>query len=70
MEYNIPIVWESYKNYKVEADNLEEAVKLALQTFFKEPDDYYLEDSFNIDGIIKDNYLNEHFNLNKIINEL
>jgi hypothetical protein len=70
MEYNIPIVWESYKNYNVKADNLEEAVKLALKQFLSEPDENYLDDSFSIDDIVRDNYPNEDFDIHKIYNEL
>ncbi len=52
--YNIPIVWQSYKRYQVEAENLQQATELALKQFFSEPDELYIEDSFEIDGIIED----------------
>ena len=48
-KYSIPIIWESYKRYDVEAENLQEAVKEALKQFLKEPDENYLEDRFSID---------------------
>lgn len=64
--YNIPIVWQSYKRIPVQAENLEEAVKLALKQFLSEPDDLYIEDSFEIDEILKDEYPDEKFDLNKI----
>lgn len=68
--YSIPISWESYKRYSVEAENLEEAVKLALKQFLSEPDDAYIEASFEIDDIIDMEYPDEVFDLNKIIEEI
>jgi len=52
--YSIPINWQSYRRFYVEADNLQEAVEKALDQFFSEPDEDYLEDSFDIDGIVDD----------------
>ena len=69
-QYSIPISWESYKIYKVEAENLQEAVEKALKQFMSEPDENYLEDSFNIDSIIDDDYLDEEFDINKAIQKL
>lgn len=69
-EYEIPIVWESYKRYKVEANNLEEAVTKALKQFLSEPDYEYIEDSFSIDDIIYDENPNEDFDIHKIYNSL
>lgn len=68
--YNIPIVWQSYKRVPVQAENLEEAVKLALKQFLSEPDDLYIEDSFEIDGILSEDYPDENFDLNKILQEV
>ena len=51
-EYDIPIRWESYKRYKVNASNLEDAVEKALKQFLSEPDDKYINDSFEIDEIV------------------
>lgn len=68
--YNIPIVWQSYKRIPVQAENLEEAVKLALKQFLSEPDDLYIEDSFEIDEILRDDYPDEDFDLNKILQEI
>lgn len=65
--YNIPIVWQSYKRISIQAENLEEAVKLALKQFLSEPDDLYIEDSFEIDEILGDDYPDEAFDLNKIL---
>lgn len=70
MIYDIPITWQSYKNYKIEAENLEEAVELALKQFLSEPDDNYLEDSFEVDNIIYDDYPNEDLNLSKIYSKI
>lgn len=68
--YNIPIVWQSYKRISVQAQNLEEAVKTALKQFLSEPDDLYIDDSFEIDETLGEDYPDEHFNLDKIIQEL
>jgi hypothetical protein len=57
--YSIPIVWQSYKKYSVQAENLQEAVTKALSEFLKEHDDTYCEDSFIIDETIYDDYVNE-----------
>ena len=67
--YSIPIVWESYKRYNVEAENLQEAVTKALKEFLQEPDENYLEDSFSIDH--DDEGLNgESFDIHQVYNEL
>lgn len=68
--YNIPIIWQSYKRISVQAENLEEAVKLALKQFLSEPDDLYIEDSFEIDNMLSDDYQDEDFDLNKILQEI
>lgn len=65
--YNIPIVWQSYKRISVQAENLQEAVKLAVKQFLSEPDDLYLEDSFEIDEIVKEEHPGENFDLDKIL---
>ena len=71
MIYKIPITWESYKRYSVEAENIEEAIKLALKKFFSEPDEHYLEDSFQVvTEFLEEEHPNEEFDLNKIYNEL
>lgn len=67
--YNIPIVWESYKRYEVEAENLQEAVTKAVKQFLKEPDQNYIEDSFFIDEIVYEEY-NEDFDIHKTYKEL
>ena len=68
--YNIPIVWQSYKRIPVQAENLQEAVKLALKQFLSEPDELYIEDSFEIDEIVRDEHKDEDLDLNKIYNQL
>lgn len=68
--YNIPIIWQSYKIIPVQAESLEKAVKLALKQFLSEPDDLYIEDSFEIDEILYDDYPDEDFDLNKILQEI
>ena len=52
--YEIPIKWESYKRVKVEAENLQEATEKALKVFLDEPDDLYLDDSFEIDKYVQE----------------
>ena len=69
-EYSIPIVWESYKRIRVEADNLQEAVEKVLKQFLSEPDDEYIEDSFSIDEIIYDENPDENFDMNLVYNNL
>ena len=67
--YSIPIVWESYKRYDVEAENLQEAVTKALKEFLKEPDENYIDDSFSIDH--DDEGLGgESFDIHQVYNEL
>jgi len=69
-QYEIPIIWESYKRYSVEAENLEKAVTRALKQFLSEPDEVYVDDSFSIDEIIYEEYPNEIFDMNAIYNKL
>ena len=64
--YKIPIRWESYKRVTVEAENLQSAIYLALKQFLSEPDELYLEDSFEIDSIVKEDYPEEEYNLQEI----
>ena len=68
-EYDIPISWESYKRYKVNASNLEDAVEKALKQFLSEPDDNYINDSFEIDEIIYEE-TDESFDIHKIYKQL
>lgn len=61
--YEIPINFMGYKTYEVSAETLQEAVEEALKMFFNDPltEFNYIEDSFEIDGIVDDNYPNETF---------
>ena len=68
-EYNIPIIWESYKRYKVTANTLEEAILKALKQFLSEPDDNYINDSFEIDEIFYEE-TDEDFDIHKIYKQL
>jgi len=68
--YNIPVNYHSSKNYEVKAENLEEAIKQALKTFLSEPDENYLQDSFEIDRIVEDEYQDESYDYLKILNEI
>jgi len=52
--YKIPIKWESYKRIQVEAENLQEATEKALKIFLAEPDELYLDDSFEIDKYVQE----------------
>ena len=70
MIYKIPITWQSYETFEVEADSLEEAVEKGLKQFLSIPDDKYINDSFEVDGIVRDDYPNEDFDINKIIQKL
>ena len=62
--YSIPIIWESYTRINVDANSLQEAIEIALRIFLSIPDENYIEDSFGIDGIVKDEYPNETFDIN------
>lgn len=68
--YKIPILWESIQTFEVEAENLEDAVKAAVKEFLAIPDEHYLEDSFSIDNMIDDDYPDESYGINKILNEV
>ena len=69
-EYDIPITWESYKRYKVNASNLEEAVVKALKQFLSECDYKYIQDSFEIDEIVYEEYENESFDIRRVYKKL
>ena len=69
--YKIPIVWQSYKHYEVEAENLQEGIIKAMKQFLSEPDDSYLDDSFQFDeDYMEENYPKEEFNTGEIYNSL
>lgn len=67
-EYKIPITWQAVKTYRVGADNLQDAVKKALKAFFDDSSigEGYIEDSFEVDEIIEDEYPEETIDWNKL----
>ena len=69
-KYSIPISWESYRRFEVEADGLEEAIEKALKEFLMIPDEFYLDDSFEIDDIIYEEYPDEDFDIHDIYENL
>lgn len=64
--YEIPIIWESYKRYIVEAENLQDAVTKALKIFLDTADENYIEDSFDIDSILEEE-VNEDYSVEQAI---
>lgn len=68
-KYSIPIVWQSYKRIDVEANDLNSAIILALKQFLSEPDDNYVCDSFEIDGIITDE-TKENYDINFVLENI
>lgn len=68
MKYEIPIIWQSTKTYSIEAGNLQEAVEKALGLFLYEPDQHYIEDSWQIDDVVYD--LNEPLDLDSVISKI
>ena len=69
-QYSIPIIWQSYKRFDVDAETLEEAVTKALKQFFSEPCDMYLEDSFELDNVLEEEYPGEDFDLNNVLSKI
>jgi hypothetical protein len=65
-EYSIPIVWQSYKRYKVTAENLQEAALKALKQFLSEPDECYVDESFEVDEIVFDEHPDELLDLHRV----
>ena len=68
--YKIPIIWEAYRKYTVEAENLQEAIEIALKQFLSEPDEEYIDDSFSIDSILEDDYPDEEYDEHAALNKL
>lgn len=69
--YKIPIVWQSYKYYEAGAENLQEGIIKAMKQFLSEPDDSYLDDSFQFDeDSLEESYPEEEFNTKEIYNSL
>lgn len=69
-EYNIPVTWMTVKTFTAQAETLEEAVTEALKQFFAIRDDNYIEDSFEVDSIIYNNYPDEEIDFAKIYKNL
>jgi hypothetical protein len=69
-KYEIPIGWECFKRYTVEAENLEEAVIKAAKQFLSEPDENYLDDSFSIDETINEEYPDETYSMSNVFRNL
>jgi hypothetical protein len=67
--YKIPILWQSCQIYEVDAEDLQEASTKAVKQFLSEPDDKYLDDSFEIDDIVKEDY-NETYSWLKLMEDL
>lgn len=71
--YKIPITWTLWDRIEVDADNLQEALKIALKQFLDTPstDGDFLDDSYEIDeDDIREEYPNEEFDLDKVKQEL
>jgi len=66
--YNIPIIYQRVETINVEANNLQEAVEIALKQFLAIPDDNYLDDSFEVDTIVDD--YEEHYSVEVAIDKL
>lgn len=67
--YSILIRWESDRRYPVEAENLQEAVEKAVKQFLSEPDDEYIDNSFEVDDIICDE-TGEDWDIDKLFESL
>ena len=68
--YTIPIIYQSVMTFDIEAENLQEAVNEALKKFLAIPDENYLNDSFQIDDCVDDDYSDEEYDINKSIQNL
>lgn len=68
--YNIPITWQSYQRFEVEAENLQEATEKALKLFLSIPDEKYLDDSFEVDEIVREENPNEDLDLAEVWNKI
>jgi hypothetical protein len=66
--YNIPVRWESVKVFKVDADNLDEAVKKAWEIFMGLPDADYIPDTGAVDEHVFDEYPDEEISDQTISN--
>lgn len=70
-KYEIPIYWECYRTFNVEANTLQEAVAKAVKDFLTIPDDDYLSDSFGVDQeILVEEYPLEEYDETKALKAL
>jgi len=67
--YLIPIIYSriTYKN--VEAESLQEAAKIAVDEFLSEPDYSYIEDSWELDNTLSEEY-NEPLSHGQLIEDV
>lgn len=70
MIYEIPIIYQRIEKFNVEANSLHDACVKALKEFLSTPDDNYLQDSFELDNILEDNYPDEPFDIIQIYNDI
>ena len=68
--YEIPFIYQKVDVITVEAENLQEAIGKAFKEFITKPEEGYLQDSWEIDGIIEDNYPGEEYDIDKAIEKL
>lgn len=68
--YKIPIYWESYQYFDVEAENLQDALTKALSIFLSIPDDNYLDDSFELDSEILEEEYDEEFDIDEALKNI
>lgn len=67
-QYKIPLIYSSVMTFDVEAENLEDAITIAMKKFMEIPDSYYLEDSVEVDSIV-DEY-DENYSITTIMSKL
>jgi hypothetical protein len=68
--YKIPILYQAVQIFEFQAESLEDAITKSLNEFLAIPDDNYICDSFEIDSIVDDDYPDEDYDINKIIQKL
>lgn len=67
--YHIPIIYKRVETFSVIADSLEEAMVKSAKEFLVIPDESYLEDSFEFDEIIFEDYP-EQVDTQKVFNQI
>ena len=68
-KYKIPIMYQCVDIFEVEAESLQKAAKLALTEFLRIPNDKYIDDSFEIDCVIFEEY-REKIDYEKLYDEI